>query len=92
MLEITNGKRKAAALLTAGLLALSGAAATGCGDDNGASEDIENAADEAGEDLSNAADDATDEAGQAADDAANSADEAADDLGKEIDGKPNNDG
>ena len=49
-----------------------GVAAAGCGDDNGDSEDIENAADDAvqegedaAEDVGDAADEATDDAGEA---------------------------
>ena len=52
-----------------------GVAAAGCGDDNGDSEDIENAADDAVEegeeaagDVGDAADEATDDAGDAVDD------------------------
>jgi len=53
-----------------------GAAAAGCGDDEGASEDVENAADEAGEDLENAGEDAGDAADEAADEAGEAADDA----------------
>jgi hypothetical protein len=52
-----------------------GVATTGCGDNNGASEDIENAAgdaadegEKAAEDVGDAADEATDDAGDAIDD------------------------
>jgi hypothetical protein len=89
---IENGKRKTAALLAAGLLALSGPAASGCGDDNGASEDVENAADNASDDVGNAADEAVDQADQAADDLGEDANDAANDAQKEVDGKEGNDG
>lgn len=52
-----------------------GVAATGCGDDKGDSEDVENAAEDVGqegedaaEDVGDAADEATDDAGEAIED------------------------
>jgi hypothetical protein len=63
--------------VAASVLALGGfgVAATGCGDDNGDSEDIEKAAgdaadegEDAAEDVGDAADEATDDAGDALDD------------------------
>ena len=63
--------------VAASVLALGGfgVAAAGCGDDNGDSEDIENAAD-----------DAVEEGEDAADDVGDAADEATDDAGEAIEG------
>lgn len=70
--------RKLITLLTALMLALSGAAFTACGsDDRPESEDIERSAEEAGE----AAGEAAEDAGDAAQDAGNAAEDATDDGG-----------
>jgi hypothetical protein len=63
--------------VAASVLALGGfgVAATGCGDNNGDSEDIENAADDAVQEGENAAEDVGD-----------AADEATDDAGKALEG------
>lgn len=67
-----------------------GVAAAGCGDDEGDSEDIENAADdavqegeEAAGDVGDAADEATDDAGQALDEGAEDAENEADETESE---------
>jgi len=74
--------------VAASVLALGGfgIAAAGCGDDNGDSEDIENAADdavkegeEAAEDVGDAADEAVDDGGAAIEDAGDEGDDATDD-------------
>ncbi len=72
--------------VAASVLALGGfgVAAAGCGDDNGDSEDIENAAgdaveegEDAAEDLGDAADEATDDAGEAIEGAGDEAEDEA---------------
>ena len=74
-MEETTWRHRAA--VAASILAFAGfgAAASGCGDDKGPSEDIENAAEdavqegeEAAGDVGDAADEATDEAGEALED------------------------
>jgi hypothetical protein len=81
--------------VAASVLALGGfgVATTGCGDDNGDSEDIENAADDVAEegedaagDVGDAADEATDDAGDALEEGANEAEDAADDDESEKEG------
>jgi hypothetical protein len=74
-----------------------GVAAAGCGDDDGDSEDIENAADDAvqegedaAEDVGDAADEATDDAGDALEEGANDAEDAADDAADDAEDKPEN--
>ncbi len=74
-----------------------GIATAGCGDDNGDSEGIEEAADdaiqegeEAAGDVGDAADEATDDAGQALEDGADEAEDALDDNDDESSGDGSN--
>ena len=67
--------RKLITLITAGMLAFSGAAVSACGsDDRPESEDIEQGVEDAG----NAAGNAAEDAGDAAEDAGNAAEDATD--------------
>ncbi len=81
-------RRRGLALIAAGLLAVSGAAAAGCGDDNnkGIDDTIENAADDAGDKIDTAADDAGDKIDTAADDVGDAAGDATNDVDDAVNG------
>lgn len=85
-------RSRGAALLAAGLLALSGAAAAGCDGDD-AEQEIEDAANDVGSEVDQAADDvdkatqgAQDDISEAADDVGDEAEQAGQDLKNEIEG------
>jgi len=82
-MEETLWRRRLAVAASVVAFAGFGAAAAGCGDDNGASEDIEQGAEDAAEETGEAADEATDEAGEAVDDAGDEAEEEANDADDE---------
>jgi len=89
-------RRRAAVAASVIALGGFGVAAAGCGDDNGDSEDIEKAADDAAQegedaagDVGDAADEATDDAGEALEGAENEVeddDEGAENEGSDDDG------
>ena len=82
-MEETLWRRRLAVLASVVAFAGFGAAAAGCGDDNGDSEDIENAADDAVQEGEEAAGDVGDAADEATDDAGAEIDEATDDSESE---------
>jgi hypothetical protein len=94
MSDLGTLRRRATALLAAGALALSGAVAAGCGEDDAedAGQEIENTAEDAANEVGGAAEDAGKELEGAAEDVGKEVEDAAEDVEKEVDGKPKNDG